>query len=451
MKKLTSKKQIILYAMGGMGVNMLNLIVGTYLCDALMVEGFDVNVENWTYANKTLIVAAVWSVMILVSKVLDGVIDIPFAAWTDNLKSKWGRRRPAILLGLIPMIIAFVLFLNPISNETESLANTIYLGIVLCIFYTFYTLTMVTYYATFSEIVDNDRDRVLLSNFKSVFDVVYFVLGYALIPAMVGSVNIRVIGYIFLPLVLTMLIPLFMIKEKSSLPQDTEETEKAKMVNLVESVKYAFKNKSFIIWMGIYMVMQFGVQMFLSGQNVYLSGVSKFEGWMVTVLNALSFAPVPFTLILYNKIINKKGFKPAFRFTMFMFTLGMIVMTFTNASWISNLTVRFIIGIVASLLCSFAIGSFFSIGYIVPSFLAVKEEKETGISHPAMYFAIQGLASGIATGLSTGIVWVNLKDGGNTYLMGIVVAISCIITVLLTIFMPKSLNDVGKVEKNESK
>ena len=98
-----------------------------------------------------------------------------------------------------------------------------------------------------------------------------------------------------------------------------------------------------------------------------------------------------------------------------------------------------------------AIGSFFSIGYIVPSFLAVKEEKETGISHPAMYFAIQGLASGIATGLSTGIVWVNLKDGGNTYLMGIVVAISCIITVALTIFMPKSLNDVGKVEKHESK
>ena len=48
MKKLTSKKQILLYAISGMGVNMLNLIVGTYLCDALMVEGFGKNVENWT-------------------------------------------------------------------------------------------------------------------------------------------------------------------------------------------------------------------------------------------------------------------------------------------------------------------------------------------------------------------------------------------------------------------
>ncbi len=445
MKTLKSKKQILLYAISGLGVNMLNLIVGTYLCDALMVEGFDANVENWTYANKTLVVAAVWSIMIFLSKVLDGVIDLPFAAWTDNLKTKWGKRRPAILIGLIPMVIAYILFLNPIDGSEKSLLNTIYLGVVLCIFYSFYTLTMVTYYATFSEIVDNDKDRVLLSNFKSVFDVVYFVLGYALIPMMIGSTNIRIIAYFFLPLVLTMLIPLFMIKEKSTLEKDMGEVEKVKMVGLVASMKYAFKNKIFMIWMGIYFVMQFGVQMFLSGQNVYLSGVAGFEGWQITVLNALSFAPVPFTLILYNKIINKKGFRPAYRFTLGMFTLGMAVMTIANVNWISDGTTRFIIGIVASLLCSFAIGSFFSIGYIVPSFLANKEEKETGVSHPAMYFAIQGLVGGVSAGISTGLLWVFLKDTGNTYLMGIVVAVGCLLTLILTLFMPKSLNDVGKV------
>ena len=168
MKKLKSKRQIFLYSIGGLGVNMLNLIVGTYLCDALMVEGFTNNVENWTYLNKTLVVAGVWSVMILVAKILDGVIDIPFAGWTDNLKTRWGKRRPAILIGLIPMIISFVLFLFPISSTENSLANTIYLGVVLCMFYTFYTLTMVTYYATFSEIVDNEKYRVLLSNFKLI-------------------------------------------------------------------------------------------------------------------------------------------------------------------------------------------------------------------------------------------------------------------------------------------
>ena len=121
-------------------------------------------------------------------------------------------------------------------------------------------------------------------------------------------------------------------------------------------------------------------------------------------------------------------------------------MTFTNVNIISNSTVRFIVGLIASLICSFSIGAFFSIGYVVPSFLAVEEERKTGVSHPAMYFAIQGLASGVATGLSTGIVWVNLKDAGAAWVMGIVVAVSCLVTVVLTMFMPKSLNNVGKVE-----
>ena len=445
MKKLRTKKQLLLYSISGLGVNMLNLIVGTYLCDALMVEGFGENVSNWTYLNKTLVVAAVWSIMILVAKILDGVIDIPFAGWTDNLKTKWGRRRPAILIGMVPMIIAYVLFLIPISNSEKSMLNTIYFGIVLCVFYTFYTLTMVTYYATFSEIVDNEKDRVLLSNFKSVFDVVYFILGYALIPLMVGSINIRIIGFIFLPLVLTMLIPLFMIKEKSTKVEDlTEESEET--VGVLESLKYAFKNKAFMKWMGIYFLMQFGVQMFLAGENVYCSGVCEFEGWQITILNALSFAPVPLTLILYNKIINKYGFKKAFCYCLGVFSLGMIVFTITNAKLITDDTVRFIFGAVAALICSFAIGSFFSIGYVVPSELAVKEKAETGISHPAMYFAVQGLVGGISTGISTGLIWVNLKNGGNTWLMGIVVALACLLSLVCALmFLPKSLDNVGRI------
>ena len=136
------------------------------------------------------------------------VNDVLFGYFEDKTKSRWGKRRPAILLGMIPMLIAYVLFLVPLQNAEHSLLNTVWFGVMLCVFYAFYTLTMVTYYATFSEIVDNEQDRVTLSNYKTVFDVVYFVLGYALIPAFIGSANIRIIALAFLPLSMTMLIPL---------------------------------------------------------------------------------------------------------------------------------------------------------------------------------------------------------------------------------------------------
>ncbi|MFA7111549.1 MAG: MFS transporter, partial [Bacilli bacterium] len=115
MKKINSKGKLFLYALSGMGVNMLNLIIGSYLCDALMVEGFEKNVANWTYLDKTLVVAVVWSIFVTVSKIIDGLVDIPLASFTDNLKTKWGKRRPAILMGFVPMLIMYCLFLLPIS------------------------------------------------------------------------------------------------------------------------------------------------------------------------------------------------------------------------------------------------------------------------------------------------------------------------------------------------
>ena len=463
MKKIRGKGKLFLYVMAGLGINMLNLIVGSYLCDALMVEGFDVNVENWTYLNKTLVVAGLWSIMIAISKVLDGVIDIPFAGWTDKLKSRWGKRRPAILTGLVPMLVAYVLFLVPLQNTEKSVLNTIWFGVMLCVFYAFYTLTMVTYYATFAEIVDNEPDRVALSNFKTVFDIVYFVLGYALIPAFIGSANIRIIALAFLPLSMTMLIPLFMIKERSTLDKDVEAYKASgeyedneindEHVGIFRSFLYAVKNKNFMIWMLIYSALQFAIQMFLSGQNVLYSGHMGFEGIKITVIMACAFAPVPFTLILYNKIVKKYGIKIGYIYSLAAYLLAMVVLAICSKDVIPNENVRLVIASIGGILSAFGTGCFFSINYTIPSTIAENERKATGISHPAMYFAIQGLFGGVATAISTGIVWVNLKDLGDgkyIWLMPIIVIAGGLVSMAATIiFMKKEVSNIGKAESKK--
>ena len=110
MKPFTKKKSIILYGCSGLGVNMLNTIVGSYLCSALLVGGFDAHVENWTFLNRDLVVAGLWAILILVAKIVDGLIDLPLSHFVDNLNCKWGKRKTAIVMGYIPMIIAYLLF-----------------------------------------------------------------------------------------------------------------------------------------------------------------------------------------------------------------------------------------------------------------------------------------------------------------------------------------------------
>ena len=81
MRKLTKKWQMFLYAIGGMGVNMLNLMVNSYLCSALIASGFNPNVIQYqTFLGRDLVIAAVWAVFGVIAKIIDGVIDVPMAS-----------------------------------------------------------------------------------------------------------------------------------------------------------------------------------------------------------------------------------------------------------------------------------------------------------------------------------------------------------------------------------
>ena len=447
MKKLKTRPQMLLYAISGMGVNLLKLMMGSYLCSALLTGGFKGDaIKYQTFTGSDLVVPAVWAGFEMAAKILDGVIDVPMASFTDRLRSRWGRRRPALLIGLIPMVLAYVLFLI-IPQKGTTLLNTIYYFVILCIFYSFYTLTMVTYYATFTEIVETEQERNFISNVKSVCDILYFIIGYVLVRMLLNGMNIRPVALIVLPMVVTMLIPLFMIKEGSSLDGKVGEKE---TVDLVRSLGYTFRNRTFILWMVCYSFMTFGVQLFIGSINEYFSYV----GMSMILVMATAFAPVPLTLLLYNRIQKKHGFSTVFRYVLAVFTIGMLAM-YATGRLADGSTAKMACSIVCGLIASLAIGAMFSVAYSVPSQLAADEEKVTGVSHSAMYFAVQGLFAGVATGIATGIVKNVLKThsgegtvNGPMAYMTLICAAGTVVSYLLTYTLPKSLKELGKESKS---
>ena len=452
MRKLNRKWQMLLYACSGFGVNLLNLMMGSYLCSALLIGGFKGDAILYqTYNGSNLVIAAAWATFVLIAKIIDGVIDIPMASFTDRLQTRFGRRRPSIIIGMVPMIAAYLLFLVIPHPQGESWLNTIYYGVILCVFYSFYTLTMVTYYATFTEIVETEDERNFMSNVKSVCDIFYFILGYVVVRAMLNNMNVRPVALIVLPLVLTMTIPLFMIREPSTKGKVVLDNG-TRTVNLVESLKYTFKNRAFILWMIVIFFMNFGVNLFLGGINEYFS----FTGLNMIFIMACSFAPVPFTLILYNKIIKKKGFGFAFRYVLLTYGAGMVCMFFVGLINPELNTLRTVLSIVSGIICSFAVGALFAVAYSVPSQLAADEEQETGVSHSAMYFAIQGVFSGVATGLAQGVVLVALKKAseGHTGLaamsfMTLICGLGMLVSFICTFFLPRQITHIGLPDKNK--
>lgn len=441
MRKIKGKGKLLLYGAAGMGINLLNLIMGSYLCSALIADGFaPAAVANQTFCGINLVVAEVWAVFALAAKILDGIIDIPMASLTDRLKSRWGRRRPSLIMGLIPLIATYLLFLVIPDHSGATLWNTIYYGVMLCLFYCSYTLVMVTYYATFTEIVDTVEERNFISNVKSVCDILYFIIGYVVVIMLLKNINIRTVALISLPVAATMLIPLFMIKEPST--KDGNFVAE-KTVDLFKSLGYTFKNKDFIIWMVVYSFMTFGVQLFLAGINEYFS----VTGMSMILVMATSFAPVPLTLILYNKIIKKKGFKFAYQYVILIFALSMG--SLFAISFLENGTLKTLLSVVGGLICSFSVGALFAVAYSVPSQLAAEDEKRTGISHSAMYFAVQGLFAGVASGIASGVVLTALKVNGIVTYLTLISAGGCLLSFIFTYLLPKSVANLGKRKDNE--
>ena len=450
MKKITSRKKLALYGCSGMGVNMMNLIVGSYLCSALITGGFaPEDIGRWTYIDKSLVVTGLWAILSFVARVLDGVIDLPFASFTDRLKTRWGRRRPSLAIGFIPMLLAYLLFLIPL-DQGETVKNTIWFGVLLMVFYAFYTLTMLTFYATFSEVTETESDVVFLSNVKSVCDVVYFILGYALLPVFVGmGMNIRYVALIFLPLSFLMVIPMFLLKEEPTnkpapANTDTASSPVEKPLTLWRAIAVSVKNKSFIYWMCTAAVMNFGLQLFLGGINELFSTT----GLSMTVVMASSFVPVPFTILLYNKIVAKRGLGFGYRYILTIFSIGMLVMYFCNINS-HNMTKAALtaVAMVGGVFVSFAIGAFFSVTYTVPTHLAKREYETKGISVASMYFAVQGLFEGVSAGLATGVMLTALKSEdmiGNISYLPIIVAAACMTAFCMSFAFPKVIAHMGK-------
>lgn len=458
MKKL-KRWQIPLFAFASFGPCMLSTIISVYLVDALQTAGFGADLEHWTFAGKTIVAVGLFSVMKAISSLMDGLVEVPVATLVQNLKTPWGKRRPAILVGTIVMTLAYVLFCFPISYEENSVANSIWCGVLLTVFVSFFTLAINALFGTYAEITANDDDRLLLTNVKAAFDTIQYSIAYALIPVFIGfGINIRQIGLYMAPLSATILIAVFLIKENSTMPgavakygENAGEAVEEENVGMVDGLKMSLGNEAFRAWLIIHGLFNLGLQMFLSGQNVLISGPMGLNGFQIAIINSSAFAPVPLMLIFYRMVMKKKGYRFAFQTALGSFALGMVCTCLAYVQWFPNVMVRLALGATGGVICSYGMGAFFSAPTAMPTQIAADEKKRTGKSHPSMYFAVQGIVNSLVGAIGPGLIWVNLRNvslNGNdlfgTHAMTYIVIIFCVLAILACNLLPKEYDQLGK-------
>lgn len=446
MKKLSKSKEP-LYAFSTFGPNLLGVLLSAYLLDALIPAGLDVNRNLWSFTGAPIVAVGLFSLIFTIVRIFSGVFELKIATFLQNFNSKHGKFKFTMLISMFPMMLLYALLWLPPSREEGSLFNTFYILLIVIIYYIFSAVWHLSYFSTFQDILADERQRVRLSSWKAVFDTIAYSVAYALLPLFISmGLNISQIVLYCIPLMLTMIIPQFVLKNDKNAPATQSLPEKT---TIVKSLKSTLAYKDFVKYLVVVGIMWFGLQMFLSAQNVIASGMLKLEGWQIAVMNASVFAPVPLAILIFNKIQKTRGIRASFQIALICFAIAMSSYTicgqfFSGAEWYIRVA---IVG-VGGLFGSYSIAVFFAALYIIPAQIAANDMKKTGVNATPMFLVVQTLLLQFTAAISVSLIYINLKsisvDGNEFFGISLVAPIVLVVTLVSLIFsskMPKSYEE----------
>ena len=194
-----------------------------------------------------------------VGRVWDAFNDIFIGTLSDRTRSRWGRRRPYLLFGAIPLGIAFVLmWLVPATDQQTLLL--IYYTAMYILFDTLFTLTNVPYIALTPEIAPTYDGRTSLHSYRMAFSIGFGLIGavapLAIVDAIAGpnpaASELRS-AYAAMAVILGF-FSIFPIYITFFAVRENPEYQQLPAPPLRQSFRIAAANKAFLIAIGIYLL-----------------------------------------------------------------------------------------------------------------------------------------------------------------------------------------------------
>jgi oligogalacturonide transporter len=239
----------------------------------------------------------------LISKMWDAVSDPLMGVISDRTKSKYGRRRPYFLAGVILILFSFVLLWYPVDFEKE-MHRFSYIICAYLIFSTVITLVMVPYNALSSELSLDYDERTSLTSFRIFFSSVS-----SLVCAVVPLKIVRMfpdikLGYIVMAISFGLFFALPFIVVFFSTQERKEFQEKTTSLNLSHLFIKPFKTPTFInvlcMYLFAFVAMDVVMAIMIYFMTYYLGRGNETEN----VLGVLLVCQI-IALPIYTKISQK--------------------------------------------------------------------------------------------------------------------------------------------------
>lgn len=311
--------QKIAYGSDGMGHCFFYTFVSTYIM---------------VYMGSVGLNAGIVGTLMLASKCLDGLSDIFFGSVIDKTHSKWGKARPWVIGGAIPLaIVEFLMFAIPDMGRTAQYA---YFFVIYCAANAvFYTINNCAYNTLSNLITHNKTEKVQLGAISLVGEsIAGIIIPYActrLVNAFGGGTEgWKAAAFVFcLAQLLFASITFFGSKEIPPEEDITEvKIEKEEKVSFFRILKIVATNKYYLIMLGIsVMIACIGTTFFTSG--AYYAEWILGDGALLSAISTAFSAGMLVGMFSNPILVSKIGYRKTMGYTnlvsiffMILFAIG---------------------------------------------------------------------------------------------------------------------------------
>jgi len=305
------------------------------------------------------------------------ISELTFGNLSDRLPtSRWGRRKPFIMVGAPLMAISFMLVFNPhlFLAEGNVIGLFFYATISMSLFKVFYGMTMTPFQSWMPELTEPE-ERPAVSSWQNVANFMGFVVGtfgtaFLAIEALEWGLPTEIL-YMILAFIVIQLLGF-----TPSLVGLHAEGKFIPQPSIKNDLRRALKDRDFVGWLVAQGLLSVGIATIVRTAFPYINDLLRF-GVIEFVIFGVELLSVVFVFFLiYQVTIKKKGKRFTLQFSMM---LAVISLPFTLI--ITNSAGGF-------LLLAFAgagVAGYYLFPYIIYADFAHKDEIMTGEGRAGFY------------------------------------------------------------------
>jgi len=138
--------------------------------------------------------AAAAGFAVMIGKLWDAATDPMMGFLSDRTRSRWGRRRPYLLFGAVPLFLAmWFFFTNPRIDDPVTL--TAWAALALCFLNTAYTVVNIPYNSLTPELTADYHERSSLNGYRFGFAVFGTLIGAGAVLPLAGAFATQDLGF----------------------------------------------------------------------------------------------------------------------------------------------------------------------------------------------------------------------------------------------------------------